>query len=341
MDKNLKTPQISVLMPVYNGEKYLTEAIPSILSQTFKDFEFLIIDDGSTDKSAEIILSLKDPRIKYIANEKNMGLPYSLNRGLDLAKGKYIARMDADDIALPKRLQKQAGFMDTHPDIAVLGTWTRTFGGDRAESVHKYFAKDDDIRASLLFNTSLAHPTVMLRKSTLDAYQLQYDASYRYFEEDYDLWVRMSKKNQLANLPEVLLKYRLHNKSVTHINTETRKAGVSAIRQKQLETLGLSPNEEDMRIHNSICPTSGENIETFLQKEERWLKKIIEANKNIYAEDSLRKIIYARWYLICMTNRKRGFTVWKKFTQSELSCGSIWFQTFDSVKIFIRVAFLL
>ena len=125
MVKNLikaNTPQITVLMPVYNGEKYLRQAVDSILNQTFKDFEFLIINDGSTDKTLAILQEYKNKRVKIINNKKNIGLTKSLNKGLKLAKGKYIARMDADDISLSNRLRKQIDFLDKHNKIGVLGT---------------------------------------------------------------------------------------------------------------------------------------------------------------------------------------------------------------------------
>src|SRR2546423_6687976 len=118
-------PRVSVLMPVYDVAKYLREAIDSILGQTFTDFEFIIIDDASTDRSAEIINSYNDPRIRFIQNEKNVGLIATLNRGLDLAYGEYLARMDQDDVSLPERLAKQVAFMETASDVAASGTWAR------------------------------------------------------------------------------------------------------------------------------------------------------------------------------------------------------------------------
>ena len=332
MDTNV-TPQITVLMAVYNGEKYLEQAIKSILWQTFTDFEFVIIDDGSTDKSPDIIKSFEDNRIKYIANEKNMGLPYSLNRGLELARGEFIVRMDADDISLPNRLQKQVTFMEENPQIAVCGSFVKTFGGKRDEFVHTYFTDPNDIEASLLFNTSLAHPSVMMRKSELKKYNLKYETDFKYFEEDYNLWVELSQKSQLANLPEVLLFYRLHEKSVTHLNTENRQAGISMIRQKQLEKLGLNPNPENIRIHNALRPNDRENLKEFLDKEEIWLSKIIAANEatHIYKPESLAKIISARWYLLCSGNAK-NFSVWRKFSRSKLYSK----KSFESLKIFIK-----
>ncbi len=333
----MKDPYVTVLMCVYNGQTYLREAILSILNQTFTDFEFLIIDDGSTDGSASIINSFIDPRIYYVSNGENKGLHYSLNRGLELAEGTYIARMDCDDISALTRLEKQVAFMDTHPDISVCGTWVETIG-DNAGFVKKYFTDPDDIHANLLFNTSLAHPSVLMRKSTLTENNLKYDTSFKYFEEDYNLWVELTRTNKLVNIPEVLFFYRIHRKSVTHMHTEDRKSGVSLIRRKQLEWLGLKPSEEDMRIHNSLYPKTGETIERFLESEELWLLEIQNTNKNthIYTEDSLSKILYTRWYTLCGLNAKCGFYVFKKFIYSPLYTKNNHKRKFDYFKILVK-----
>ncbi len=156
-------------MSVYNGEKYLREAIDSILGQTFKDFEFLIIDDGSTDSSVEIIRSYADPRIRLIQNEENIGLSRSLNKGLKLARGEYIARMDADDISLPRRLAAQVGLLDKQPDIGLVGTSIQLIDcdGERMH-VHRVPTTHAQILWALCFTTPLAHPSVVFRKVIIE-----------------------------------------------------------------------------------------------------------------------------------------------------------------------------
>lgn len=158
-------PLVTVLMSVFNGEKYLREAIDSILTQTFSDFEFLIINDASTDRSREIILSYLDPRIRLIDNEENIGLTRSLNKGIDLAKGKYIARMDADDVSMPERLEKQVRFMEENPDIAVLGSWA--YGIDGTGRINAEFRTpicEEIIFKDLFFSNPLIHGSVMFDK---------------------------------------------------------------------------------------------------------------------------------------------------------------------------------
>lgn len=214
MMKSDRNSKITVLMPVYNAEKYLRGAIESILDQTFADFEFLIIDDGSTDKSLNIINSYNDPRIKLIRNTKNLGIIKTLNRGLSLAKGVYIARMDADDISTQDRLEKQVNFMDDHLEIGVCGSWVKIFTHFKFLGyVIKLPTNPEDIKLDLRRRNVIQHPSVILRKSLFDEFGLRYLNNFRH-AEDYDLWVRASKLFPLANLPEVLLYYRYSPKSV-------------------------------------------------------------------------------------------------------------------------------
>lgn len=205
-------------MPAYNAAKYLREAIDSILAQTFTDFEFIIINDGSTDATRQIIQSYDDPRIIYLENEHNSGICVTLNRGLDAARGRYIARMDSDDISLPERFARQVAYMDTHPDIGVLGTLVERISNDG--STIDYPPSENNpykCKASLLFATCVAHPAVMMRTSILKDNNLYYDDYFRGME-DYHLWWRLSHYTMISNIQEVLLKYRLHQNQITQIS---------------------------------------------------------------------------------------------------------------------------
>ena len=208
-------PKISVLMTTYNSQEYISEAIESILNQTFKDFEFIIINDGSTDKTAEIIKSYEDKRIKFIDNEKNQGLVTVLNQGLELCKGEYIARMDSDDISLPERFAKQVEYLDAHKEVGILGTSFYQFGKNVKEKI--FIKKTNVTYLDAALDCPVAHPSIMMRKSVLDKYNLRYRPEYKH-AEDYDLWARAIKYTKIENLPDVLLKYRYHatNISVVH-----------------------------------------------------------------------------------------------------------------------------
>jgi glycosyltransferase involved in cell wall biosynthesis len=311
-------PKITVLMPVYNGAKYLKEAIDSVLSQTFRDFEFLIIDDGSTDSSVEIIKSYNDQRIRLEQNDKNFGLIYSLNKGIDLTKNKYIARMDADDISLPDRLKIQFEFMESHFDIAVSGVYTITIGKVNGHT-NKFFTEPEDIKANLLFNTSLEHPSVIIRKEILQKYNLFYNENFKH-SEDFDLWERISAQSSLANIPKILLKHRLHNDSISEIHNKIQLANANKIKLRQLNKLGLNLNENEIDLYSRLkAPDINKTIE-FINQQEEWLLKIITANqeKNIYKNEALAKVIKNRFYYLCDANTKIGLWILKKYLESPL-----------------------
>lgn len=203
---------VTVLMSVYNGEKFLKEAIESILTQTFEDFEFLIINDGSTDSSVKIIESYNDPRIRLIHNEKNLKLIASLNKGISLAKGKYIARMDCDDISMPGRFEREVKFLETNPEYGLVGTYYTVIDGSGNEKYKvSYPSNNDLIKLFLSVNCPLVHGSVMGKTELFK--QNPYGSKEFYAVEDYELWVRMSKVTKIHNIPEYLFKYRIYGES--------------------------------------------------------------------------------------------------------------------------------
>lgn len=204
-------PLVTVLMSVHNDARYLPAAVESVLRQSLDDFELLILDDGSTDGSAEYLARLADPRVRVVRNERNLGLTRSLNRGLDLARGLFLARMDADDVAAPRRLERQVEFLDRHPNVGVVGSSRVLIDEDGAVVAHAPAAEDDvAIRWKCLLGNPLAHPAVMLRLHLLNAHKLRYDERYR-TAQDYELWSRLLAVTKAHNLPEPLLHYRLRD----------------------------------------------------------------------------------------------------------------------------------
>ena len=199
---------ISVVLPVYNAEETVAEAIDSILQQTFMDFELIIINDGSIDNSEEIILSYSDERIRYYSNGENRGLIYSLNRGLRLAKGKYIARMDADDISLPERFEKQVRIMEDKPHVIVCGTLVKYFGSTKCRLPFTAYEDSGLNKEKLLLGCCFAHPTVMIRRQILVDTGIVYHDDYLH-AEDYKMWIDLAAHGDFYNIQEVLLKYRL------------------------------------------------------------------------------------------------------------------------------------
>lgn len=205
-----KEPRVSVVMPVYNGERFLAAAVESILSQTFSDFEFIIVDDGSIDRTAEILATYahRDSRVRVVRMTTNRGVTVALNNGIRLSRGELIARMDADDVSLPNRFERQVQYLAAHPDIAVVGSWFYPIDRDgRRSGVHYYPIEPGLVAWSMLFYNSLAHPTVMMRRSAIDV-AVAYNEEYKNVEQDYDLFSRLSHVKRLANIPEPLLLYR-------------------------------------------------------------------------------------------------------------------------------------
>jgi glycosyltransferase involved in cell wall biosynthesis len=240
MDSKL-IPEISVILPVYNAENFVSEAIESILNQTFTNFELFIIDDASTDKSVEIIKSYSDKRIILIQKPLNTGYANSLNIGIELSKGSFIARMDADDISLPNRLLSQINYLHKHPDIGLVGSWVKYFGTTNGE--WQYPITCSDCFAELLFNNPMAHPTVMFRKKIWNDYKLAYRPD-RVPTEDYDLWVQFSEFTHLANIPEYCLKYRIHNDQISKTKESITQGIIDKIWEEflQIHQIKLTDN---------------------------------------------------------------------------------------------------
>ena len=207
------SPLVSVIMPLYNAEAYLREAIDSILAQTYTNFELLLLNDGSSDKTEEICLSYKDPRIKYHFH-KNIGLAGTLNKGLDLSTGVYIARQDQDDIAHKKRFEKQVNYLETHASVILLGTWAKVFSdAEPFIKLHDHATHPAILKFDLMFDNPFVHSTIMFRKKDIEQVG-PYNADRSFFE-DYELWSRFSQKGDVANLQDVLLDYRHHDKGLS------------------------------------------------------------------------------------------------------------------------------
>lgn len=209
---------LSVILPVFNAETYLKEAIRSVLGQTYSDFELILIDDGSTDKSSEIILDFDDPRIVYLRNETNLGLVFSLNRGLETAKGDYIARMDADDICHPERFQKQILTLNSNPSIGLCACKAALIdlNGQPAEKV--FFPKiNAPIPWEILWHNPIVHPSVMFRKNILSGEREWYRLE-EYPAEDYGLWCRLVAGTKMLILNDKLLYYRISPSGIFHSN---------------------------------------------------------------------------------------------------------------------------
>ncbi len=278
-------------MPVYNMAPYIEEAICSILTQTYQDFEFLIIDDGSMDGTLDIIRKFNDSRIRVIEHPINLGLIESLNQGIDLCTGEYIARMDGDDIALPHRLERQVTFMDIHQHCGVCGSQVRFLGID---GVTTKPLNHEEIRCWQLFHCSIVHPTVMIRKSVLENHGIRY--LYYYHAEDYEIWNRLAEVTQLVNLPDVLHIYRQHPNQISSIHRYAQEIQTETIRRDQLRLLGIEPSAEEYQIHLDFC-----HFRIRVYEPEHYNKCLVWAHKIL--EGNLRRQKYDHQTLIMVLSQ--------------------------------------
>ena len=310
-------PKVTVLMPVYNAVEFIREAVDSILKQSFSDFKFLIIDDGSTDGSQSIIRSYDDSRIRLVQNEKNIGVAATLNRGLDLALGEYVARMDADDICTPERLQKQVNFLTKHPDVGVCGSWVWSFN-EKKKYIFRYPVEQDCVRSFLLFANPCSHPSVMMRLGMIRKYGLQYDPDYK-AAQDYDLWRRCTDYFQIDNIPEPLVYLRRNEGGITWGKFELSNKMTLQILKIMLEKLGCSPLEEELRFHREVGNGSGVDSQRGLFNVADWLNHLLSENskRGYFPQEGLQKATAFVWFRVCLNSSGMGWKVAKTYFKSD------------------------
>lgn len=287
--------KVTVLMSVYNTkETYLREAIESILNQTMQDFEFLIVDDASDEDTVRVLDEYTDVRIVRITNENNLGLTASLNRGLARARGKYIARMDSDDISMPDRLWRQYCYMERHPQIAVLGSWANL--GGKVVKYQGHASSDWRKVRMLIENVGIAHPTAFLRADFLRQYHLTYDESIRK-SQDYDLWTRCLEYGKMGVCPHVLLRYRVHDEQISAVSSDEQVQTKRQIRTRLLEKLAVEYMQEELEQFLTL-----ERIVLEPEKLAVFLDKIISANKkkNDYDGFILKKELTFVWFKVIL-----------------------------------------
>lgn len=281
-------PLISVLLPVYNCSLYIEKAINSILNQTIQDFEIIIIDDCSVDDTVKIVLNIPDERIRLILKEQNVGLIDSLNIGFKEAKGKYIARMDGDDISFSDRFQKQLEILENNSDIKVCGCWLQRFGNSDELIKHKEF--HDEIVARLLLSCSMSMGAVMFDRETFAEYN--FDENKKHVE-DYDFWARVAWSGKLYNIQEVLYFYRAHDTQVTHLYTDIQRRGDIGIKLVLFKKIQYNTEifSDEMIIKMLVLnePIKITEFKLFL----KWLNQLLFLNKKtqIYSPVELEKVL--------------------------------------------------
>lgn len=314
---------VSVIIPVFNAEKYLHQAIQSILFQTFTDFELIIIDDGSTDNSLTILQSFDDIRIKLIQNQGNQGISTSLNKGIDLAKGKYIARMDADDIAMPERLEKQVAFLEKNPNIDLLGSSIENIdylGKSKGFDIADY--KKERIECLLVFTCPLYHPTIMAKKTVFE--ELKYDLNYDGVE-DWELWIRIVKKYTIIRTSDVLLQYRRHDNNLSKAVNSAKNIKLYKLVETQLHHYFNINNTKSIQKHLESCTSltpnsiSAKEIEGY----KSWLLTFITQNTSSFKKVDLVFAINLTWfYLINRTLKERKYSIIKVLLKNDFNLSS-------------------
>lgn len=322
--KTWAVPVVSIVMPVYNAEPYLADAIRSILAQTWADFELIVVDDASTDRCPDLIHSFSDPRIRRVRNELNLGVAATRNRGVMLARGEFVAQMDPDDLAHPRRIAEQVAFLRAHPDVGICGAKVAKLYEDGTRRVMKIPLDHEEIRVTLLFHSSFAQPTVMARRRLLIEGGLLYNEAYRNME-DYDLWCRLVDKTRTANLNQVLLDYRCHNHQLSREYSQRHAELLGKLHRQTLAKLVPDLSEADLALHHHLFLYGDAADLPALGRAAAWLHRLLEANRSfrIYDDQAMRRVLGLKWAWLCGQAASKG-------------CSVLWFYLRDPLSVPVR-----
>lgn len=328
---------LSVVIPVYNGEKYLEEAINSVLGQTFTDYELLIIDDGSTDSSIKIIQSIKDSRIRLLKNEKNQGVAYTRNVGLKEAKGEYLAWMDCDDLIEPNRLEIQIKYLRDNLEIGICGTALKRFGEGKPR-VSILFYDSEMIKAALLFYTSIRPATAMYRMNMIREAKLKYDPRLA-VAEDYDFFFEASFHFPIKNIEQVLYFYRASESSIMKIYSERQQQLFDfhkIIYSKAFDKLEIPHSEKNFELHYSCGST--QLITTFIKLKEvyEWLLYLKNKNSktNLYDKNAFDKVLASVFFFVSKKSSQLGPKTFYFYLNNRKSFSTN--DSFSKVKLLVR-----
>lgn len=334
MDKSLNQSLklVSVVMSVYNGETYLREAIDSILNQTYSNFECIVINDGSSDKSLSIIKSYTDNRIVLINNEVNKGLIYSLNKGIEIAKGDYITRMDADDISLPNRFEEQLKAFQFQPSAVVVSSDYYLLNKDKLSLIQTNFS-NQSLKTILLFTPCFCHPTVMI-KNVFKEKNLYYNKEFIH-AEDYKLWTDLAFCGNFYNIPIPLLKYRSHPSQISTLNKNTQLQISATIRKNYLHNLRFNLSDQQFKTLNFIGNNEFITSKITLIEIENCLNELVNQNTKNSKFDTteFNKVIFKFWLDSCGYSNL-GITAYKLFFKSNLS-------SFENLSVIQKNKFLV
>ncbi len=315
----MNRPLVSVIMPVCNASAYLYEALNSTLYQTYKNIEVVIVDDACTDDSMDIVHSFYDKRIRVIRNTENIGLAASLNKAIQLAHGEYLARMDADDIAFPDRIEKQVTFFEQHPEVDVLGTAMQYIG--HSTYLNFFPEHHEACKSFLVFNVCFGHPSVMLRKHVFSSRDNFYKAEYKQYSEEFDLWCRLVDRFRFHNLPEVLLYYRTFPPSIKGEAESFRKRNSAEVRRGYLSRKLNHFTEEEFAVHLKASQMESVDNLTALEQVDKWFSKLLSLNQQhlVFENSGFERQLAQRFFEICYHHSHLGLGAARLFTKSRWS----------------------
>jgi glycosyltransferase involved in cell wall biosynthesis len=313
-------PFVSVLMPVFNGAAYVKESIESILNQTYTNFEFIIVNDGSTDSTEDIIKSIDDPRIILENNPQNLGVIASLNRGLDLIKGKYIVRIDADDISFPDRIEKQIEYLEANLEVGLIGSWFEKFGENIESTIIKYKTDDTEIRIQHLYQDQVAAPSTIFRSSVLHENQLRYNPQY-YSAEDYDFHVELSRHCKQYNLPILLTRKRDHPQNTNNLRPHIMEDNSLLIRQIQFKRMGVDMSLDEVRLYCKFAYAEFDFNSSIMDQLANLLNRILNANEQteFIPKQAYRAYLASHFFHLCYNNPLIGKQGWTYFSKAPFS----------------------
>ncbi len=297
------TPRVTVFIPVHNRQHYIASAVDSILAQSFGDFELLVVDDGSTDATLEVLSRYRDPRLRVECNPRNLGIPATRNRGLELARGEYIALLDSDDLAWPNRLARQVEALDRHPELAQIGSACDFMdaGGRRLRRVRRQPLDADVVAASLPFYCALTNRTIMARTAILREHRYREDFPRC---QDYELHQRLSRTRRMANLGEVLVCGREHEGRFTRQTDSLGRDRKREVCRRALLEMGIAPSEEELDRHYALARPRklGSALDPdYLDWAEHWLARLEAANRNSrrHVPEALGAVTGELWARLC------------------------------------------
>ncbi|MDR3653783.1 MAG: glycosyltransferase [Paludibacter sp.] len=316
--------RVTVLLPVYNGAEFLAETIDSVLNQTYADFNFLIINDASTDNSEEIILSYTDLRIQYLVNEKNLGSIGSPQKGMDIIQTEYIARIDQDDLWQSTKLKKQMDLLDSNPQIGLCGTSIELIGD--ISGIRIFPISNEPLKVGFLFGCFMSHPSVVFRKSFLVESGLRYSPEY-YLADDYKMWIDCLNYTEIYNIPEPLVSYRQHQSQICSVHAPEQLVVKNRVRLEMLERIYPNPTEEEKEFHLQIF--SEQNIQSIADYRKciEW-KKTLQLHNKLYGYYIQPHILYKELDKYMQAGYK-GYVLSRYFQKFSMSNGLKYILSFD------------